>query len=276
MNAKEIYLDGVSGDALSHIIEYCYSMKLTLDATNVQDILAAAHYFQLEDVVAMCEKFCLQNLDVSNALDLFDYADFYSLNVLRRWAERLVNFKFMTILDSESFLRLTAEQLFKLLSRTKIVVDSEQHIFEAIVKWISSGNERAAAYPMLMKAIRLLKINDQVKFATINFDAMRGYSLSLQMESAFMDMYARKYQQDGKVPDELRCYGIGIEELFLVGDFCGLNQVVINLYSYAEQTLDVLQIIHDADEPQIHRINDYLYCVSINLQDKTLQVSHNN
>lgn len=162
-DAKEIVLQHIDGDILSQLIDYCYTLEISLTEDNVEAILVAAHLFELTHVVQMCFEFYRKNLTVSNALSCLIMAGTYDKDDLREVAEKYVCRKFILIVEDPSFHQMTAENLSVLLSWNDIIINSEEDVFNAAVKWINANrNEREKYFPMLMKAVRFSLINKKV------------------------------------------------------------------------------------------------------------------
>ena len=101
--------NGITGETMDHILNYIYSTKLNLDRNNVQDILLAANYFSLTEIVDSCVQFILENLDVSTSVSLLLFA--WQLDI-HKLSEGLIGF----VTSHFSYFLVTElkEQLFAL------------------------------------------------------------------------------------------------------------------------------------------------------------------
>ncbi|XP_039595154.1 zinc finger and BTB domain-containing protein 8B isoform X1 [Polypterus senegalus] len=59
-------LDIVTSDAFSHILDFLYSGKLDLSSDNVIEIMSAASYLQMTDVVNFCKSYIRSSLEICN------------------------------------------------------------------------------------------------------------------------------------------------------------------------------------------------------------------
>lgn len=163
MNSKEIVLNGVAGIVLEHLIEFCYTQKIKINASNAIDILTAAHLFQFDEVVEICEKFFVDEIDATNALGLHVIADQYSLSILQEAARAFAYNEFLEIIENEEYLRLDVEKVVDFLQSDDIQVHSEEDVYNAIIKWIDGDRDaRRLEYAVLMKYLRLSKIDNYV------------------------------------------------------------------------------------------------------------------
>lgn len=162
-DAKEIVLQDLEGETLGQLIHYCYTLKISIDDDKVDVILAAAHFYELTQLVTKCQQFYQNNLSASNALSYLTIAETYDLTDFHGIAERFVFRNFMKISEDSSFFEMAADNLAQLLSRSEISVNMEEDVFNAAVKWIEADrNERKQHFPMLMDAVRLSQINKKV------------------------------------------------------------------------------------------------------------------
>lgn len=163
-DAKEVELNEVHGTILSQLVDYCYTLRVTINVTNAVDLMTAAHLFQLDDVVKQCEIFCATQIAAPNAFDYMVLAKKHALPILRKAACKFVQREFEAVVEGWSFIELSIDEVVEYLGDDNIVVDSEHAVFDAAVKWIeASRNGRRQHYPKLMGALRMSKIDYTVR-----------------------------------------------------------------------------------------------------------------
>lgn len=132
----EITINGISG-GIEHILNFIYTAKLELTLMNVQDILSAANYFQLNSVIDACLNFLEGELDTDNSIDLLIISENYLLTSLR---DKILKFICGHILEifknGNEFLRLQENQVKQLLSSDLPVDASEAEILKIILTWV--------------------------------------------------------------------------------------------------------------------------------------------
>lgn len=154
----------VSGIILSQLVNYCYTLRIRIDVANVMDILAAAHLFQLDNVVAKCETFFSSQIAAPNAFDYLALAENYTLVNLRYAARKYLCREFNAVVEDRSFLELSVNNVIEYLCDDNILVASERVVFNAAMKWIESAREdRRQYYPVLMDTLRTSKIDYPVR-----------------------------------------------------------------------------------------------------------------
>ncbi|XP_038656612.1 zinc finger and BTB domain-containing protein 8A-like [Scyliorhinus canicula] len=66
--------DVFSADAFTVILEFIYSGRLSLTSQNVIDVMSAASYLQMTDVIGVCKSFIKSSLDISEKERYFNYS----------------------------------------------------------------------------------------------------------------------------------------------------------------------------------------------------------
>lgn len=145
----EITINGISG-GIEHILNFIYTAKLELTLINVQDILSAANYFQLNSVIDACLNFLEGELDTENSIDCLIIAENYSLTSLR---DKILKFICGHILEifkkGNELLRLQENQVKQLLSSDLPVDASESEILKIILTWVIKCDKKVDSAAIL-------------------------------------------------------------------------------------------------------------------------------
>lgn len=131
----EITINGISA-GIEHVLNFIYTAKLELTLINVQEILAAANYFQLGTVIDACLNFLEGELDTENCIDILIISENYSLSSLRDKILKFICGHIFEISKSSEFLRLQEHQVEQLLSSDLPVDCSEEEMLKIILAWI--------------------------------------------------------------------------------------------------------------------------------------------
>ncbi|EGC28716.1 hypothetical protein DICPUDRAFT_51693 [Dictyostelium purpureum] len=119
------------------VLKFLYSGKVEMNASNVLDVLAAADYYQLEDLKDFCGKFSLQTcidgeLDICRVLHA---AEQYGLEKIKTLCLDYISQHSMDILlSSPNWHLLTEENLISILEQDNLRVP-EVEIFDSLVRW---------------------------------------------------------------------------------------------------------------------------------------------
>ena len=84
-----------------------------------------------------CEKFLIEQLGVSNAFNFRYFVQYLQLVELVGEADKLIAGKFVETSFDKDFLSLGKEDIFSLVSRSNLQVKREEHVFDAVTRWIN-------------------------------------------------------------------------------------------------------------------------------------------
>lgn len=134
--ATTIALHNITPLALCAIIGYCYTATITITQENVQELLPAADLLQLTWVCQLCCEFMQHQLDTSNCLGISAFADTYSCSELHKAAGSFAQQHYLEVLEGGEFLELGHVELAALLKSEDLNVQSEEQVFESVMKWV--------------------------------------------------------------------------------------------------------------------------------------------
>ncbi|KAL6439278.1 hypothetical protein ACFW04_003868 [Cataglyphis niger] len=153
---ERITLQGVDYSALELLVEYVYSAEVHVTEENVQVLLPAANLLQLTDVRDACCDFLQAQLHPSNCLGIRAFADLHGCLELLTHADSYIEQHFSEVVDAEEFLTLAADQVAKLICSDRLMVPSEEKVFECVISWVHHDLEkRQTDLALLMEYVRL-------------------------------------------------------------------------------------------------------------------------
>lgn len=101
----------------------------------------------------------MKKLSLSNCVAVHSLAHMYNLDQLAKGAAHTIRKHFNKIICNEEFYTLPYHLVRDWLSDSEITVDSEQDLFEAIVKWVhQNAEERENHFEELFRLLRLTQI----------------------------------------------------------------------------------------------------------------------
>ncbi|KAL5247560.1 hypothetical protein ACHWQZ_G019438 [Mnemiopsis leidyi] len=154
-----IQIKGVEPDVLELLIEFAYTSQLEVTIENVQGLLSAASLMQLNCVIEICCDFLEKQLTPSNAIGIRSFAELHTCEELLITASDYVLEHFVEVTSSEEFLSLTHTQVGELIDRDDINIPSEEHVYEAVIRWVEQGErfeqDRTQYLPELLNSVRL-------------------------------------------------------------------------------------------------------------------------
>ncbi|KAM4525224.1 kelch-like protein 11 [Odontesthes bonariensis] len=150
---------GPDPDTVESVIQFMYTGEVRVTSANVHEVLELADRFLLAQLKSFCEEFLVKNLNLSNCVAVHSLAHMYSLNQLAQGAAETIRRNFHRVIRGEEFYTLPFHLVRDWLSDSEITVDSEQALFEAIVKWVHQNKEdREKYFEELFKLLRLPQI----------------------------------------------------------------------------------------------------------------------
>ena len=151
-----IEIHGISPRGFTAMMDYFYHGHVTIDNTNIDDVIEAARFFHIEWLIHVCCDFLVRHLCLENYDNVLHLADKYFLGDLRSDIFEFVSLNFMMLAEKPKFVHLSHELLHLLLSENHFVDAPETYIFKTVLKWLNFDAAGREEHKIpLMKLIRL-------------------------------------------------------------------------------------------------------------------------
>ncbi|RWS15867.1 actin-binding protein IPP-like protein [Dinothrombium tinctorium] len=138
------------------ILEFLYKGEINIREDNVQELLAAANMLQLQQIVNYCCNFLSKQLDPSNCVGIFLFAELHVCTNLKLEAKRYIERHFTDVIREDEFVDLPRDTLKNFLKSEGLSINDEFEVFEATIRWILKDIwNRKAFLSELMDYIRL-------------------------------------------------------------------------------------------------------------------------
>lgn len=165
---SEIELENLYGDILLNIIEFCYTGKIEINEENVDGLVAAADMLHFVNLKKKCTEYYHDHLDITNCLGIIALSEQYGLDELQTTAYKLAFDYFVEVTAAAEFEHLPFDNLLKLISSDDVNVDTEEDVFNAVIKWIEFDLKGRQIYVRdLIKAVRVGHIRNSVNIAEL-------------------------------------------------------------------------------------------------------------
>ncbi|XP_068951921.1 kelch-like protein 40 [Petaurus breviceps papuanus] len=154
---QEISLEEVSPEVMGKVLHYLYTSEIDLNEDNVQDLFAAANLFQIPSIFTICVSFLQKRLCLANCLAVFRLGLMLDCARLAVAARDFICDRFPLISRDQDFYGLSANELIAVISSDSLNVEKEEAVFEAVMKWASTGDDKEArlqALPTVFESIR--------------------------------------------------------------------------------------------------------------------------
>ncbi|XP_078683971.1 kelch repeat and BTB domain-containing protein 2-like [Branchiostoma floridae x Branchiostoma belcheri] len=152
---ETVLLQGLDADVLEEILSYIYSGTLHVSLDSVQHMYHAADLLQLDYVRDTCSSYMVRNVERSNCVDLYKFADVFSVKTVMKACLQSIARNFTEIASSEEFCSLSVNQLTEIISHEELDVKEETGVWEAVVRWVQHNKEdRLQHLPIILPHIR--------------------------------------------------------------------------------------------------------------------------
>ncbi|GBO31199.1 Kelch-like protein 9 [Araneus ventricosus] len=157
----EYLLSLFSGRAVSQVLHFLYGGKVFLDADNIVELLLAADYYLLDELLLKCQTFALKHLSLTNCVEIFIASYINERLKLLKCSRRFILLNFGKLLDQPTNeLSDIPFELFKsLMEDDSLNIPDERYIWRAVEKWVGNSSERLSAARELLTTIRFCNLN---------------------------------------------------------------------------------------------------------------------
>lgn len=134
---EPIYIEEVDEDALVAMVDFAYTARIKLTDRNVYFTFEAADLFQFSGLKAACFKFFKQQMNRSNCIRTWLFAESNNCTELLDSALKFVECNFPDIVHGREFLEIEQPDVVsRLVSLEDIAITSEEQVYEAVLRWI--------------------------------------------------------------------------------------------------------------------------------------------
>lgn len=135
---QKVVIQGVGAKTMDSLLGFMYSGCLDVDQDNVQDLLMAGDMIGLEEVVEVCTRFLVDQLEPSNAAGIFRFASDRNCLQLKDACLPYIWENFPAVIKEEEFKDWPLDLVVGLLSSEQLRVDSEYQVLEAAIGWVQA------------------------------------------------------------------------------------------------------------------------------------------
>lgn len=161
---KVITLSGISGATLKSLIHFMYTAEIDLDEENVEEIIVASLFLQMDALTDYCSEFMAQKISIYNCCFLAIFAEQHHIRKLLELSADFLLTNFELIYKQPEFNKVPATFLRKILWKDDLTVYSETSIFNAIEKWfLHDPIGRSSNLADILKSIRFESLPPKVQ-----------------------------------------------------------------------------------------------------------------
>lgn len=153
----KIYLKGLTATGFSHVIQFMYYGTIDLSMATVHEILQAAMYVQLTEVVKFCCSFLMAKICLDNCAEIMRLLDDFSVDVegVREKLDTFLLENFVPLMARPDFLSyLSFEKLKSYLDNDRLSRFPEIELYEAVQAWLRHDRRRWRHTDSIIQNIR--------------------------------------------------------------------------------------------------------------------------
>ena len=152
-----IRLEETSKAVIEEVLEYLYTGHIDINENSANfDLIAAADYFVMPSLKALCGRIILKTLALCNCVSIYYFALKYRCEELEKGAKDFILANFAAVADTEDFLNLSSKQVEQWISSDEIIVEGEEEVFEVVVKWVKRNDCQNQNFYELFRHIRCI------------------------------------------------------------------------------------------------------------------------
>ena len=151
---KTVEFHEISPQGFTCMLEYFYHGHITLDPENIESVIEASGFFQIEWLTSICCDFLIRHLSLENYDHAMNLAEKYFLGVSRKDIFRFITLNFMTLVDQKAFTMLSYDLFHQLLADDYYIEATEDYIFRSVLKWLDHDPSREAHFVEMLKLVR--------------------------------------------------------------------------------------------------------------------------
>ena len=152
-----IRLEETSKAVMEEVLKYLYTGYVDINENNANfDLIAAADYFVIPSLKALCGKGILTTLALCNCVSIYYFALKYQCEELLKGAKDFILANFVAVAETEDFLNLSSKQVEEWISSDEIIVEGEEEVFEVVVKWMEKNERQKQNFYELFRHIRCI------------------------------------------------------------------------------------------------------------------------
>ena len=138
------------------ILEFIYTGKrMEITVENVQSLLETASKLIIDPAIDMCSQFLAERLDISNCLDILNFAVNTGCHNLKKKAEEFAGKNFNKIVNSLEFPLFSLENVVSLLSLDTLDVPEETIVTQVVMPWVNHNpGSRSSSLVKLLPHVR--------------------------------------------------------------------------------------------------------------------------
>lgn len=252
---SDVLIPGIGGEVLNNVLIYIYTHSLHINETNLCDLLLAADYLLLDELITDIRKQLPSLLSVSNCISLLIVATQISDSSILPESYRYsqTHFEAIVLNEDSKLSDLPLEILKQFLSDRDLSVRDESAVWSAIVRWIQADyNRRESLVPDLLMHLAICDIEESLaarilEHAIVAENPFCKEINQMKIANACDDNFRilHHYIENHSLP---LCNTRKLTHLNFIADYCVQNNTEnLKIYITYDENIDLWRKIIDID-----------------------------
>ncbi len=152
---KQVELKSLTSKVFRPVLDHIYGKPTQLTQTNVAEILNAAVQLQVASLIETCTQYLLQNLVLSNSVDILHLTKLYNLESLKADVDQFIVRNIDKFLKENIYIDMKGEDMVALFGNNDLINIGEYRLYQAACKWLEiNSKEKSVWARKIMKCIQ--------------------------------------------------------------------------------------------------------------------------
>ncbi|KAG9351389.1 hypothetical protein JZ751_022638 [Albula glossodonta] len=181
----KIHMKGLTATGFGHVLQFMYYGRLELSMVTVQEILQAAMYVQLTEVVEFCCTFLLAKICLENCAEVMRLLEDFSVGIegVQEQLDAFLLENFVPLMARSDFLSyLSFEKLMTYLDSDQLSRFPEIELYEAVQAWLRHDRRRWRHTDAVIQNVRFCLMTPSNVFEKVKTSEFYRYSRQLRQE----------------------------------------------------------------------------------------------
>ncbi len=169
--SKVVYIKEITFPGLKNIVDSIYTAKITLDETNIKDVLPAAHLFQMTDVIDEIGDWMMENVTITQCFTYLQLAEKFNMENVIATVNEFILANFATVSAQNAFNLISKEALIKYISSDTLNTGLHEFVvYKAANNWITANKISHEEVDEILSFIRFALITPNRLVGEISHD----------------------------------------------------------------------------------------------------------
>ena len=153
---RTVVIQGVDELTFRNVLDFIYTGDIIINHDNVMDLLAAADYLQVKQLMEFCFELLDSSITANNCLVILSAAHIYHNDVLRSKGYQFLSENSSFVAASYDFQNLSKEELVSCIANLNKIHTKQSSVYELVITWIKYDEAvRKSELPDLLQLINL-------------------------------------------------------------------------------------------------------------------------